>query len=290
MNTGVLLDKSIVRAHFQRAATTYDAATFIEREVGERMLARLEYLTLQPQRILDIGSGTGYFGQMLASHYRQAQILEIDFAQAMLQQAQARLSKWQRWFGRRQQYMCADIQALPLCRQSIDMIWSNFSLLWQDMPDAILAECYRVLKPNGVVMLCTLGPDTLKELRSAFKGVDTYAHVHPFMDMHDLGDALIRQGFSDPVMDMEYITVTYDDVHTLLLDLKATGVNSALIDRPQGLMGKHAWQKMLKQYEAWRRNGVLPATYEVIYGHAWKADASPRSALQPITFYPKHSP
>jgi malonyl-CoA O-methyltransferase len=289
MSADFLLDKSVIRAHFQRAAKTYDAATFIEREAGERMFSRLHYLKIQPQRIVDIGSGTGYFSRKLAKYYRQAQVIEVDFSPAMLQHSQAQVSKWRRCLpGRKQQYLCADMKAMPLRSQSIDMIWSNFSLLWQQTPDQVLAECHRVLHPNGLLMFCTAGPDTLKELRSAFKGIDAYAHVHPFIDMHDLGDALIRQGFSDPVMDMEYITVTYDDVVTLLHDLKATGANSALTGRPQGLMGKQAWQMMLTQYEALRRNGTLPATYEVIYGHAWKAGLPPQAAKpQPITFYPK---
>jgi malonyl-CoA O-methyltransferase len=284
-----MLDKSVVRRHFQRAAATYDAAALVSREAGERMFSRLDYLKVQPQRIVDLGSGTGYFSQKLAEHYQQAHLFQIDFAQAMLQRARNRLSKWRRWLpNQRQHYMCADMAALPLPSQSIDMIWSNFALSWQERPNTILAECQRVLKPNGLLIFCTLGPDTLKELRSAFSAVDTYPHVHQFIDMHDLGDALIHHGLSDPVMDMEYITVTYNDVTTLLQDLKTTGANNALISRPQGLMGKQAWQAMLSQYEVLRCNGTLPATYEVIYGHAWKASTSSQSAIQPITFYPKN--
>jgi malonyl-CoA O-methyltransferase len=283
-----MLDKSVVRRHFQRAAATYDAAALVSREAGERMFSRLDYLKVQPQRIVDLGSGTGYFSQKLADYYQQAHLFQIDFAQAMLHCARNRVSKWRRWFSRHH-YLCADMTALPLPSQSIDMVWSNFSLFWQEKPEALFAECQRVLKPNGLLIFCTLGPDTLKELRSAFSAVDTYPHVHQFIDMHDLGDALLQQGFSDPVMDMEYITVAYDDVATLLTDLKMAGMQNASTARLQGLMGKQAWQKMLKQYSNLRHDGALPATYEIIYGHAWKAKPAAQDILQPINFYPKHA-
>ncbi len=129
------------------------------------------------------------------------------------------------------------------------------------------------MKPDGVLVFTTFGPDTLKELRQAFTHADNYQHVNQFMDMHDIGDLLVHSGFATPVMDMEYITLTYDDVESVMHDLKTIGAHNVSRGRRQGLMGKTAWQKAIAQYETLRQNGKLPATYEIIYGHAWKPSA-----------------
>ncbi|RTL01005.1 MAG: malonyl-[acyl-carrier protein] O-methyltransferase BioC, partial [Neisseriaceae bacterium] len=136
--------------------------------------------------------------------------------------------------------------------------------------DKAFTELARVLRPDGLLMFSTLGPDTLKELRQAFSGADGYAHVNRFIDMHDIGDALVHNGFAEPVMDMEYITLTYESVKAVMLDLKAIGAQQVLDGRNPGLMGKSRWQKVLDNYERLRQAGRLPATYEIVYGHAWK--------------------
>lgn len=280
--------KSLVRTHFTRAALTYDAAALVQREAGEQMFSRLEYMTIQPQRIVDLGSGTGFFSRKLAARYRQAQIIELDFAHAMLNLSQNRVKSWRRWMpGQKQHhYLCADMEALPLAAESVDLIWSNCALNWLDTPDRVFTECHRILTTEGLFMFCTLGPDTLQELREAFSMLDDHAHVHRFVDMHDVGDALIAHGFSAPVMDMEHITLTYDSVDQLLQDLKAMGAGNAMQGRIQGLMGKGRWQKMLARYNTLRRDGVLPATFELIYGHAWKGKEKTPVTEQPVRFYP----
>jgi malonyl-CoA O-methyltransferase len=161
---------------------------------------------------------------------------------------------------------------LPIANNSMEMVWSNLALQWcNDLPQA-LAGLYRLLKVDGLLMFSTLGPDTLKELRLALVGVDSHNHLNRFADMHDIGDMLMQAGFNDPVMDMEYMTLTYEDVRGVLHDLKHIGAQNATQGRGTGLMGKNAWARLVENYEKLRRDGKLPATYEVIYGHAWKPE------------------
>lgn len=265
------IDKRQLRRAFSHAATAYDESAVLQREVCTRMLERLDYIKLQPARLLDAGSGTGWGGRQLAEKYPAAQLISLDIAIGMLQAAQSRAAWWKKLFGgARQWQVCGDLEALPLAANSVEMVWSNLAVQWcNDLP-ATFVELNRVLKVEGMLMFSTFGPDTLKELRQAFNGVDEHNHLNRFADMHDMGDMLMQAGFAEPVMDMEYITLTYDDVRSVLQDLKAIGANNATAGRGQGLMGKNAWARLLENYEKLRNNGKLPATYEVVYGHAWK--------------------
>ena len=181
------------------------------------------------------------------------------------------LINWQKLFiGAKPLQLCGDIEALPLAANSVEMVWSNLAVQWcNDLP-ATFVELHRVLKVDGLLMFSTFGPDTLKELRQAFNGVDQHNHLNRFADMHDIGDMLVHSGFAEPVMDMEYITLTYADVRSVLQDLKTIGAHNATAGRGQGLMGKNAWARLIENYERLRSNGKLPATFEVVYGHAWK--------------------
>ena len=265
------IDKKMMRRAFSRAAAGYDASAVLQREVCTRMLERLDFIRLKPARLLDAGSGTGWGGRQLAERYLDAEIISLDIAIGMLQNAKGRASWWQKLFGgRRQMAVCADVEALPLMSNSVEMVWSNLALQWcNDLP-ATFVELHRVLKSEGLAMFSTFGPDTLKELRQAFNGVDDKNHLNRFADMHDIGDMLVQAGFSEPVMDMEYITLTYDDVRGVLQDLKAIGAHNTTEGRGRGLMGKAAFGRLLANYEKLRRDGKLPATYEIVYGHAWK--------------------
>lgn len=265
------IDKRQMRSAFSRAAAGYDAAAVLQREVCTRMLERLDYIKLKPASVLDAGSGTGWGTRQLAARYPGAQMVALDIAIGMLQTAQGHASWWQKLFGTSgTASLCGDVEALPLADQSMDMVWSNLALQWcNDLP-ATFVELNRVLKADGLLMFSTLGPDTLKELRAAFHGVDRHNHVNRFADMHDIGDMLTHGGFADPVMDMEHLTLTYEDVRGVLHDLKAIGAHNATAGRGQGLMGKQAWARVVENYERLRRDGKLPATYEVVYGHAWK--------------------
>ncbi|MGL4604186.1 MAG: malonyl-ACP O-methyltransferase BioC [Iodobacter sp.] len=273
-------EKAAMRAAFDKAAASYDAAAVLQREVADRMFERLDYIKINPAAVLDAGCGTGYCAPQLQNLYKEAQLIELDLAPGMLQVARAKQGGglkqlWASWRGQTPAYLCADIEALPLADESVDLIWSSLTLQWCNEPDAAFAEFTRVLKPGGLLMFATLGPDTLKELRSAFATVDSSQHVNRFIDMHDLGDALVKNGLSTPVMDMEYLTMTYGSAKEIMQDLKDIGAHNVASGRSRGMLGKTAWQKVVAGYEAFRRDGVLPCTYEVVYGHAWKPLTKP---------------
>ncbi len=267
------LDKRQLRYAFGRAAEHYDHSAVLQREVNDRMFARLDYMKYVPGTILDAGSGTGYGTRKLSKRYPDSCLVAVDIAQAMLQYAQPEVAWWKRYwpFDKKQtQYICTDIETLPIKDDAIGMIWSNLTVQWCNDLDRTFREMSRVLQADGLLMFSTFGPDTLQELRRAFSQVDDFVHVNQFMDMHDIGDILVHNRFATPVMDMEYITLTYNDVTGIMRDLKAIGAHNVAQGRRQGLMGREKWQKVIDNYETLRSKGKLPATYEVIYGHAWK--------------------
>ncbi len=269
----VQVDKRQVRQAFERAAASYDQAAVLQREVAHRMFERLDYMKLDPARILDAGCGTGTGGALLRRRYSRAEIIELDLALAMLERARARLPWWRRMLPLPgvvpPRLVCADVEGLPLKPSCVNLLWSNLTLQWCNDLERTFAEFYRVLAPGGLLMFSTFGPDTLKELRQAFSGIDGHTHVNRFVDMHDLGDMLTYAGFATPVMDMEFITLTYPDLRALLAELKAIGAHNVTVARGRGLMGRARWQTMAANYEKFRREGRLPATFEVVYGHAW---------------------
>jgi malonyl-CoA O-methyltransferase len=259
------IDARAARRRFDRAAATYRAAARLETEIGTRMLERLEYMRVSPERILDAGSGPAPQAAALAKRYPGALLLALDFSLPMLRQARA-LGWLARLRGaRRPLAVCASLGRLPFAAGSVQLLWANMVLHWTDDPRAALAEFQRVLAPEGLLMLSTLGPDTLKELRAAAGD----ARVHRFADMHDVGDWLLAAGFSAPVMDMETLTLEYRGLPALLADLRASGQTSARADRARGLAGK--------RLHATLALAGSRATCEVVYGHAWKG-APRRSA------------
>ena len=276
LNSGV--DKSLVRMAFDRAAASYDAHAVLQREIADRMLARLDYIKHQPHLVLDAGAGTGYGTRGLRSRYPQAGIVALDLAVSMLKLARPERSFWQKMHRNAPLHaLCGDIDCLPLKTSSVDMVWSSLALQWCNDLNVSFAELYRVLAPGGLLMFATFGPDTLKQLRSAFAQVDNYSHVNKFVDMHDIGDVLMSVGFNAPVMDMEYITLTYADLMTLLRELKAIGAHNVTAGRNPGLTGRARWRALESAFEQFRDAGRLPATYEVIYGHAWVNQKNQRS-------------
>jgi malonyl-CoA O-methyltransferase len=265
-----MIDKQAVRRSFDRAAAAYDAAAVLQHEVCRRNLERLDFIRHQPARILDAGSGTGNAWRGLAARYPGARIVALDLAPGMLRQARTAVPWHQRLLRRLPATVCGDLEQLPLARDSMNLVWSNLALQWVNALPQAFAEIRRVLAPGGLFMFATFGPDTLKELRAAQADIDGHTHVSRFTDMHDIGDMLVHAGFVDPVMDMETFTLTYDDVRSLMRDLKAIGARNAATDRPQALSGKNWLAAVTRQYEPMRRAGKLPATYEVVYGHAWR--------------------
>jgi len=265
------IDKKQVRRAFSRAAPRYDAAAVLQREVCTRMLEKLDYIKLKPARLLDVGSGTGWGTRQLSERYPAAEIIALDIAIGMLQVARGTAGWWRKLFaGKRERFLCADVEALPITSNSVEMVWSNLAMQWcNDLP-ATFSELNRVIKAEGLLMFSTFGPDTLQELRAAFHGVDGYNHLNRFADMHDIGDMLVAAGFADPVMEMEKLTLTYADAKAVMQDLRNIGAHNATAGRAPGMMGRAAWQRVTENYERLRRDGKLPATFEIIYGHAWK--------------------
>lgn len=274
MNSPSLPIKRDVRRAFGAAAARYDDHAFLQREVADRLLARLAYVKIDPARVLDMGCGTGYVTHELRKHYPRAQVIALDLAAEMLRHAAAAYraasgAYLTALFKRvRPALVCADAEAMPFADACLDMIVSNLALQWCD-PQTVSREAARTLRPNGLFIFTTFGPDTLKELRAAFSRTDGGNHVNRFVDMHDIGDLLVHAGFADPVMDQETITLTYTELRKLLVELKGIGAHNVLPDRSRGLMGKSRWQRMVSAYEDYRVDGRLPATYEVVYGHAW---------------------
>jgi malonyl-CoA O-methyltransferase len=282
VNHELTLDKRLLRRSFEKAAAGYDAAAVLQHEICRRMLMRLEYIKHRPAAILDAGSGTGNVVAALRVRYPQAALYELDIALAMVRRSRARAPWWRRLLGRGVLAVCGDIERLPLRGAAVGMVWSNLALQWvNDVPRAF-AEFRRVLAPGGLLMFSTFGPDTLKELRAAYRGADRYTHINRFIDMHDLGDMLVHGGFADPVMDMEYVTLTYTDVLALMRDLKAIGAHNVTAGRRQGMTARAALAAVERNYEALRRDGRLPATFEVIYGHAWVPHSRVGPAGRPV--------
>uniref|UniRef100_E6QRE0 malonyl-[acyl-carrier protein] O-methyltransferase n=1 Tax=mine drainage metagenome TaxID=410659 RepID=E6QRE0_9ZZZZ len=283
---GAGVDKQLVRRAFDRAATQYDAHAVLQREIAHRMLARLDYIRHQPARVLDVGAGTGYGVQGLRQQYPKAHLIALDLALEMLKIACPPSSFWNRWRNASTDAVCADMDSLPLQDASVDMVWSGLALQWSNDLRLSFSELRRVLAPGGLLMFSTFGPDTLKELRSAFATVDGYAHVNRFVDMHDIGDLLLHSGFSDPVMDMEFITLTYADLTSMMQDLKALGAHNVNESRNPGLTSRARWQAFEAAMETFRDQGRLPLTYEVVYGHAWvNPQPQPKDSVQTVVWH-----
>ena len=229
-------------------------------------------MTLAPRAVLDAGAGTGHASRALQRRYPKALVVALDSSLGMLRIA-ARQQSWLRPFAR----ACADAQLLPLQDGSVDLIISNLMLHWCN-PDAVFAEFRRVLRAQGLLSFSAFGPDTLRELREAWSECDSLVHVHQFIDMHDLGDALVRAGFAAPVLDVERFTLSYLDVRKVAADLKATGAHNAAQGRAPGLTGTRKFARMQAAYERFRQDGRLPATYEVVFAHAWTPLAQAASA------------
>lgn len=278
MGDNYWIDKARVRASFHRAALTYDSAAILQQQVRQEMLSRLDLIKISPQAILDAGCGTGHASRALQKRYKRAAVYSLDLALGMLQRCAAQQS-WVKKIRGSKKLLCGDIEQLPIASDSLNLVWSNLALQWCNELDQSFAEMMRVLQPGGLFIFSTFGPDTLKELRVASHNGNT--HVSRFIDMHDIGDALTRAGFSAPVLDVEHYTLTYPDVKSVMLDLKAIGAHNATQGRGRGLAGKGFLTQLASQYEQFRVDGTLPATFEVVYGHAWKP-ASPAQKQQDV--------
>jgi malonyl-CoA O-methyltransferase len=258
------LDPRAVRRSFDRAARTYDAAAAVQREIRARLLERLDIVRLAPATVLDLGAGTGHASRELKRRYSSARVIALDVSLPMLRESARQQSLLRRFAP-----VCADAHRLPLRSGSLDLVLSNLLLEWCHDPDAVFAEVARVLRPQGLFTFTTVGPDTLKELRALWRGIDDSTHVHRFIDMHDFGDALLRAGFAEPVMDTERLTVTYAKLAALIDELRGSGARNVSQGRRRGLTGRARGAAVRARSDALTRNGPLSISVEVIYGHAW---------------------
>lgn len=276
------IDKIKVADSFNRSAQDYAKYAVLQKTVAERLLHRLKFMNISPNIIIDAGSGQGGVARKLAKIYKGTQVLQLDLSLNMLCQSKSQDVK----FFSKQRYICGDIERSPLAKDVAELIFSSLMLQWCNDLDAAFTQIKKTLKKQGLFLFATLGSDTLKELRASWAEVDTDVHVNIFMDMHDVGDALTRAGFVGAVMDVEYITLTYDDSYSLMKDLKNLGANNADMGRSKGLTGKNKMESLKTAYEKYRTKGRLPMTYEIVYGHAWvpKQELSLQSVANEVYF------
>ncbi len=260
------LDQLLLRRACDRVAANYDAADFFCAEIRDRLLDCLSFMALQPQRILDLGSGTGAAGVELRARYPDALVIGLDWSENMLRQALAKQAALP---------VCADSHRLPFATGSMDMVFSNLMLPGCADPQTVFTEAHRVLRNPGLLLFTTLGPDSLLELRRAWAAVEPFPHVHNFADMHNVGDALVRAGFRDPVMDTEIVTINYGGLERLVADLRALAATNLSSLRRRGLTPPAVWQQFAAQLEGVRNAaGKLPIQLEVVTGQAWVGDPS----------------
>ncbi|HET9032699.1 MAG TPA: malonyl-ACP O-methyltransferase BioC [Dokdonella sp.] len=278
-----IFDSAQVRRSFGRAAASYDAHAILQEEVQARLQERLDDSKLAPSRIVDVGSGTGRGTAALRKRFPQAQTIALDLALPMLQAAKKNRG-WLRPFAR----VCGDTEALPFVDASVDLLHSNLCLQWSGNLEAAFASFRRVMRANGLLLFSTFAPQTLNELRAAFAEVGGGAHVSGFLDIQQIGDAVLAAGFRDPVLERDVFTLTYPDVRSLMRELRAIGATNANRDRSRTLTGKAHLQRVIEAYETFRHEGLLPATFEVVYAQAWAPAAGQpiRSGSQDIASFP----
>jgi malonyl-CoA O-methyltransferase len=282
MNT--LFDPRQVRRAFSRASTSYTSAAKLQIEVEGRLLESLDYYAegregdaQTPSLVVDIGCGPGHASRAMQQRWPKAQVLALDLAMPMLRQHGADASAFARalprplarLLTRSPARLCADARALPLADHSVDLLFSNLCLQWVDDLPAVFAGFRRVLKPDGMLVVSTFGPDTLYELRVAFAEADAIPHVSPFASIAQFGDALIASGFRNPVLDRDDLITRYDDLPALMRELRAIGATNALHARRHTLTGKSRFAAAASTYESFRDSGRLPATWEIISALAW---------------------
>ena len=255
------------RLGFEKAAKSYDVAAVLQREIGDRLFQRLDYVKIDPSRVLDLGAGTGYISKQLLQRYPKSKVVAVDIALNMLKKT----AQHRNWL-RKASVVCASAESLPFKPDSFDLVISNLMFQWCDNLADVFAGINRVLTENSLLTFSTFGPDTLRELRQSWNRVDGYEHTSSFVDMHDVGDSLMQAGFQQPVVDMETITLTYTSLKDLMRDLKNIGASNAGMKRNRGLTGKSAFKSLEEAYQKFRtKEGLYPLTYEVIYGHAWSS-------------------
>lgn len=268
------LDPREVARAFGDASSRYDGASQLQSQVREELLSRVDALREAPSAILDLGCGTGAAAEALKKRFSRARVVAADIAPGMVQAARRRSRFWRSF-----ECVEADAHRLPMADASFDVVFTNLMLQWADPLDDALAQIGRVLRPGGLLLASSFGPETLQELRWAWAQADDAVHVNRFVDMLDFGAALQRAGFSEPVLDVDRHVRHYPDVDRLMAGLKAIGAHNVNSGRPRGLTGRHRLERMRQAYERLRQPAGLPATWQVVYAVAWAPAAEHRNAM-----------
>ncbi len=275
--------KEKIRHSFNNSAQTYESAAFLQQEVAHRMMDNLELFKLNPKRILDLGSGTGSARKLLKKKFPRIEFVELDISFEMLSYSMNKYRDWSFWpFQPKNHFICADIESLPLKDSSIDFVWSNLVFEWGESVPRIIENVKRVLRPGGLLMFATLGPDTLKELRLSFERIGITPPINEFLDMHEIGDQLIQNGLLDPVMDAEILTLQFSSLSDFVSELKRSGSTTKSVTEVE----RAPWSRVEKAYPKNEgEDGIYPASFEVIYGHAWAPSTNPNPKISTIKFY-----
>ncbi|MCB1756922.1 MAG: methyltransferase domain-containing protein [Gammaproteobacteria bacterium] len=275
-------DVRAVRRASDKAAAHYTQTAAITGEIFRRLETRLDYLAIEPKVVLDLGCGTGSALPVLQKRYKKALLTGLDISLPMLRQAAPT-----RLFSRKQALVQADAQQLPFADESVGLIVSNLAFFLCPQTGRLFSEISRVLASGGALLFTTLGPDTLRTFLDVIEQADPVGARLRFADMHDLGDMMAAAGLAQPVLDIEYLTVTYSSVESMLGDLRAGGAVNVARGRRRGLM---SGQKAAQIRRAIEQSGVRDFTFEIVQGHAWKSDRSGapagRSSVLPERYIP----
>lgn len=256
------MNKRLIQRQFNSAASTYDKYAYVQTEIAQRLLSHFDGILIDPEVILDLGTSTGTTASLLRQQFPEADVIGVDFAEGLLKQSQRPGSA-----------ICADAEALPFKDASMDCVASNLMLQWCDI-SKVFNEVQRILKPNGLWIFSTLGPDSMFEIKQSWASVDDHHHANDFLDLHDVGDALVKSKLIEPVMEMEPLTLHYHSLKALMQDIRGIGAQNRHPQQSTGLMGKQRWQAFTSAFDQFKVDNAYPLTYEVIYGHAWKAEPS----------------
>jgi len=264
-----MIDKEYKRKVFNRHAKTYDNYSSLQNKISDNLFKKLDLIEVRPSLILDLGCGTGRNGGILKKKYKNIRLINYDFSINMLQEAK---KKQHKVFSTKSEFICGDIEELSFSENTFDIIWSTSSLQWCNNLSDIFKKAKSLLKPGGLFIFSTFGPNTLFELKNVTKKISNYQKTNNFLDILSINDKLIEEGFSDPVIDSEEFCLTYKNINKLFLDLRKIGATSGFKSKKIGLSGKSYLKLILDGYKEYSYDGIYPATYEVVYGYVRNAN------------------
>ena len=261
-----MIDKEYKRKVFNRNAKTYDEYSSLQNKISDNLFKKLDLIEVRPNFILDLGCGTGRNGGILKEKYQNIRLINYDFSINMLQEAKKNQHKV---LGAKSEFICGDIEKLSFSENTFDVIWSTSSLQWCNNLSDIFKRAKLILKPGGLFIFSTFGPNTLFELKNVTKRISNYQKTNNFLDVLSIKDKLVKEGFSNPVIDSEEFCLTYQNINKLFLDLRKIGATSGFKSKKIGLSGKSFLKLISDGYKEYSYDGIYPATYEPVYCYAW---------------------